>query len=284
MRYHSNIILPSLFLSLALLILSGCAGMQRKVKVDILPDIPYAAVLNDDGTPLFMDVVRSQKAPEKAQSAIIIVPGGRIPEGARKQELQRKLAHSLAQRGYVCFLLDYRLPLLHLAPEEEKNTPFLERMAPALMDVKTAMGYIRKHGADYNINPDRLVLLGDSAGSVIALAVGVAPADRFLTGDQAPVQASAIVNLWGTADYFPELFGRHTPPIMSVHGEQDFFIGYSLTPALNIDTLCKQYQIPHYFFPVPMAEHGAWNAVVHDRTLPELIDLFLQEVLKEPEP
>lgn len=246
------------------------------MKVELLSDILYAQGEADASPALFMDIIRGQKPSDEPQRAIVIVPGGRIPEGARKQEMQRKLAHSLAQRGYTCFLLDYRLPALNLSPELEKKTPFLERMAPALQDVKKALRHIHDHGADYHIDPEHITLMGDSAGSVIALAVGVAPPES------ASVPVAAIVNLWGTADYFPELFGAHTPPIMSVHGEQDYFIGYSLTPALNIDTLCRKFSIPHYFFPVPLAEHGAWNAVVHDRTLPELIDLFLSDVISEP--
>lgn len=279
MRYLSSLYALSLCL---LLLLSGCAGLQRKVKVEILPDIPYSHEGVEALQPLLMDIIRGQKPSEEPQRAIVIVPGGRVPEGARKQEMQRKLAHSLAQRGYTCFLLDYRLPALNLSPELEKKTPFLERMAPALQDVRRALRHIHNHGADYHIDPEHMTLLGDSAGSVIALAVGVAPPESQADNAEGSRSVAAIVNLWGTADYFPELFGTHTPPIMSVHGEQDHFIGYSLTPALNIDTLCRKFGIPHYFFPVPMAEHGAWNAVIHDRSLPELIDLFLTEVLPEP--
>ena len=271
----------SLSLLTTLLFITGCAGLERKVKVEILPDIPYA---RDDGSgvPLLMDIVQGQKPKKLPRHAIVMVPGGNIPEGARKQEAQRKLAHALAQKGYVCFLIDYRMPLLDVPPEMEKKIPFTDRIRPAAMDVKKTLRQVRDHADGYQIDPDAIALLGDSAGSVIALAAGVSPPDAFIEEGETPVKVAAIINLWGTADYFPELFGTHTPPIMSVHGGQDYFIGYSLTPALNIDTLCKKHMIPHYFFPVPTAQHGAWQAVVDDRTVPELIDFFLTEVTGAP--
>ncbi len=88
-------------------------------------------------------------------------------------------------------------------------------------------------------------------------------------------RAAAIVNLWGSLDFFSELFGPHAPPIMTVHGGKDFTVGLSLLPAENIDALCQKYGVAHHYYPVPEAGHGVWDAVIAGKTLEELIVSFL---------
>ena len=74
----------------------------------------------------------------------------------------------LARRGYVVFAIDYRL-----SREGRKDYP------QAVQDVRAAVQFIRSRGAALKVDPDRIGLMGDSAGAHLAALVSLA-------GDEAP--------------------------------------------------------------------------------------------------
>ncbi|HDP35542.1 MAG TPA: hypothetical protein ENN29_10585, partial [Candidatus Hydrogenedentes bacterium] len=221
----------------------------------------------------------------------ILIHGGGFERGAKEDERQVALAKSLTEHGYACFLINYRL-VRDYPPAPPEYADLLSRAAhAAAVDAKTALRHVCANARKYGIDPERVALIGSSAGAIAALAAGLSAPDRFI-GDgggypaptenmpHAPARAAAIVNLWGTADFFPELFSTESPPIMTVHGAKDFRVGLSLLPAENIDAQCKQYGIPHRYYPLSEAGHGAWDAVVDGKPLDMLVVEFLDEYLK----
>jgi acetyl esterase/lipase len=70
-------------------------------------------------------------------------------------------AHYSASRGAVGVSINYRL----LAPRGSAINDFL-------MDCKSAIRYLRSHAAQLDIDPQKIVVLGDSAGGHLAAALG----------------------------------------------------------------------------------------------------------------
>ena len=98
--------------------------------------------------------------------AVLVVHGGAWRFGDRKQ--LRGYANSLAERGFACFAIDYRLAPNHQFPAQ-------------IEDCREAVKWIRAHAAEYRVNPDKLGAIGYSAGGhlVCLLATtGEAPSEK----------------------------------------------------------------------------------------------------------
>ena len=86
---------------------------------------------------------------EGTHPAILVVHGGAWRMGNRMQ--LRGYAKSLAELGFVCFAIDYRLAPDHKFPAQ-------------IEDCRAAVKWIREHAQDYKVDPNRLGAIGYSAG------------------------------------------------------------------------------------------------------------------------
>lgn len=105
---------------------------------------------------LFLDVWRpgGEPASGSLRSAVLLVHGGAWAAGSRGDNAS--WVRWLTDRGHVVVDLDYRL-----AP------PPRWRDAPE--DVSCALGWVRQHAARLGVDPERIALLGMSAGGHLAL-------------------------------------------------------------------------------------------------------------------
>jgi acetyl esterase/lipase len=89
------------------------------------------------------------------------------------------VARWLTGKGVACFVLKYRLveckmddPMKELMAQGQKLG---EIVAPviklAMADGQAAVGYVRKHARDYDSNPDRIGIMGFSAGAALTASV-----------------------------------------------------------------------------------------------------------------
>ncbi|WP_437891674.1 alpha/beta hydrolase fold domain-containing protein [Phytobacter sp. V91] len=148
--------------------------------------------------------------------AIVYFPGGGFTSAAWTKYIQMRMA--LAEAGFVVAATEYRT-----VPDK----------FPALVnDGKSAVRYLREHAGEYGIDPDRIGVLGDSAGGYLAQMMGLTNGDKsFDRGDflarSSDVQAAAT--LYGISDLrnigagFPENIQKvHASPAVTeallVHG------------------------------------------------------------------
>lgn len=95
---------------------------------------------------------------EKTRPAILVCPGGGYVFISEREA--EPLALSYAAQGYHAFVLRYS------TGREAKGFAPLE-------EVSWAVGYIREHAAEWNIDPEKILSCGFSAGGHLALAAGV---------------------------------------------------------------------------------------------------------------
>lgn len=240
---------------------------------------------------LYFDLMEPTDSPLEKRPALVMVHGGSFTGGSREDEDLFALANKLASAGYVCFLIDYRLMADQPpAPSPYDATELEATVHAATVDVKAAIRHVRANAADYAVSPDRIAIVGDSAGAITAMAAGISDQGQYSSdGEAFPVPDSnapgvdesvvAIVDLWGTADRFLDDFDPADPPMMIVHGAQDFTVGISLLPAQNIVEQCETHGIPYRYYPVFDAGHGVWDITVDDKDLAWLIFDFLQEFM-----
>ena len=106
------------------------------------------------GQALQLDVFLPAPGKQGARPAVIVVHGGGWDSGDKSDFPDWN--HWLNQNGYVVFDIQYRL-----YPQPNWQT--------ATADVKCAVAWVSKNAALYGVDPDRLALLGRSAGGHLAL-------------------------------------------------------------------------------------------------------------------
>ncbi|KFF00004.1 alpha/beta hydrolase [Chryseobacterium luteum] len=116
----------------------------------------------------------------KANGTVVIVaPGG----GFQSLSINREgvdVAKKLAANGITAVVLKYRLletksndPAKEMMESIKDRKSFDERTAPIKVmageDIKTSISYIRTHAKEMNINPEKLGVIGFSAGASVIL-------------------------------------------------------------------------------------------------------------------
>ncbi|RRJ19857.1 alpha/beta hydrolase [Rheinheimera mesophila] len=127
------------------------------------------------------------EANKASGAAVIVAPGG----GFRTLSMDNEgwdVAKALASQGIAAFVLKYRLnqtPADMAAFEQEMAQMFsgtarrpprpdpaemVKRLAPQLEDSSAAFALIRKRAAQWKVDPDRIGMIGFSAGAMLTMA------------------------------------------------------------------------------------------------------------------
>jgi len=123
--------------------------------------------------------------------AAIIVHGGAWVTGDRKASV-RPLFAPLAQGGLAWFSISYRLADVMDARTLQSAIASAATVSKAEDDVRQAVAYVRKNASQYNIDPNRIALIGESAGAQLASMAALKPEV------DAPVQA--VVAFYSPSD------------------------------------------------------------------------------------
>ncbi len=149
------------------------------------PDVVYA---EHDGTKLAGDFYLP-KGRSKAP-VLVAVHGGGWQAGSKA--FYRYWGLFFARAGYAVFAVDYRLGKAGAYPA-------------AVYDVKAAIQFVRAKAAEFDLDPNRIGLIGDSAGAHLASLMAVA-GDQFnaayLDDANAAIapDVKAVVGFYGVYD------------------------------------------------------------------------------------
>ncbi len=147
-------------------------------------------------------------------TGVVICPGGGFCMLCVDHE-GYDVARYLTAKGVTCFVLKYRLlqcetenPML----EASSGGNFLEKVAPiiklALADGLAAMAHVRTHAKDYGVHPDRIGIMGFSAGGIVAASVAYNYTAETRPDFVAPVYLAhdLVIHGDGVRDDAPPLF------------------------------------------------------------------------------
>jgi acetyl esterase/lipase len=157
------------------------------------PDLEYS-VAGGKGQRLAMDVIRPIAS--GPHPAVVCVHGGGFRAGNRERFLS--LCVRLAERGYIAATVSYRLAPLYQFPSP-------------VQDVKTAIRWIRANSSRFDLDPERIGILGESAGAHLALFAGLTPDVAEFEGagpnlDRSS-RVSCVVNYFGPTN-FTKSYGK----------------------------------------------------------------------------
>ncbi len=135
----------------------------------------------------------------------IIIHGGGFVEGTSKNGSEAYCADFLAPAGYSVFSINYRL-----APKY----PY-----PAMLhDVERAIRFIRHNSSQWNADPERIALVGGSAGGYLSNLAGLlnAPGDKSAADpvDRESASVQAVVTLFGPSDFRGHPVNKHVEALL----------------------------------------------------------------------
>jgi acetyl esterase/lipase len=159
-------------------------------KVHVVRNVVYREV---DGVRLRVDIYRPRDRKGPHPSAVYIHGGGWVV-GSRRQS--RFMMYELAAAGWTVFAIAYR------------RAPAFPLPA-AIVDCKAAVAWVREHASEYDAQPDKLVVIGGSAGGHLAAMVALTPnRAEFQPGfENAETTVQGAVVLYGVTD-LEAAFGR----------------------------------------------------------------------------
>jgi alpha-L-fucosidase 2 len=147
---------------------------------------------------------------------VILIHGGGYHGGNSKGESEAYVADFLAPAGYAVFSVNYRV-----APKYPY--PYM------VYDVQRAVRFVRYNAKKWNADPNRIALVGGSAGgflsNMVGLLDGVGDAKAVDPVDRVSAKAQAVVSLFAQSSFefvpLNEDVHRFLDPLIAQKGEKE---------------------------------------------------------------
>jgi acetyl esterase/lipase len=212
----------------------------------------------------------------------IIIHGGGFVRGTSKNNSEAYCADFLAPAGYAVFSINYRL-----APKY----PY-----PAMVeDVQRAIRYLRHNAKKWKADPNRIALVGGSAGGYLSNMAGILNAGGIKGAkdpvDRTSARVQAVVTLFGPSDFRVQPVSEglrallaplikakgleaalaeaspamhitgDEPPFLLIHGDKDE--GVPLYQSAHLQAALKASGVPCDLIIIPNGPHatGRWHRV-----------------------
>jgi len=163
--------------------------MAKEHEVAVKSDIVFA---EHDGVKLLGDLYLPKglgKAP-----ALVGVHGGGWQLGDRK--FYRHWGSYLAKHGFAVFAIDYRL-----------MKPGVKTWPGVVYDCRAAVQFVRANAAEFDLDPERIGMIGDSAGAHLSALVALAGNEPLFSSEYRNdpcastwVTVKAVVGFYGVYD------------------------------------------------------------------------------------
>ncbi len=198
---------PSGYINETFMKISYALGMIDLIELkpeipDNIQEIKNIEYKNVDSISLQLDLYKLKDLKSPAP-ALIFIHGGAWRGGERSDFLPYLIDY--AKKGYVTITVSYRLVKTAIFPA-------------AVQDVNCAVQWIQNHAAAYGIDPEKLALIGGSAGGHLAMMAAYADDEPLFSKDCKEKNSSkvqAIINLYGPTDLT-------TPYSISTYQTKDF--------------------------------------------------------------
>ncbi len=175
------------------------AALTGQLKLIEEPKVPESVIetkdieyCNVDGVSLKLDMYAPRDLSSPAP-ALIFIHGGAWEGGERG--VYKAYTVPFAEKGYVATTISYRLSGV---------APF----PAAVQDVKSAIMFLKANAEKYKIDPERIAVLGGSAGGHLSMMAGYAQNEPALEPSNGPEgvdsRVQVVVNFYGPVDLTAE--------------------------------------------------------------------------------
>lgn len=209
--------------------------------------------------PLLMDIYEPVDDNIEKRAAVIVCHGGAFVASSKDDFGQKTVAYtdSLAARGYVTASLEYRQGVLMSEVETKDgydeiidSVDFARTVYKAIQDVHAAVRYFRKNAAELKVDTNKIYIVGNSAGGMLALEniyakskkdfpayvdkKGAASLGELSEYGETNVggHANGVVALWG-AIHKADLVKNSKVPVFLAHGDSDYVMPFGKGHAIS---------------------------------------------------
>lgn len=210
---------------------------------------------------LLLDIYEPAGDTESHRPVFVFLFGGGFVAGNKEQE-PRQYCELMAKRGYVAVAINYRINQGNVATVG---------IPAAVSDTRQAVGWLRKHAADYRLDADRIVLGGSSAGAIASLFTAYTDVERQ-PGDRSS-DVALVMDLWGALYNQVNDMQTGEPPLIIIHGTADTLVPFS--EAEKLRARAEAVDIPYSFHPLEGQGHAPYMPV----ELMKLVAAFAYEQL-----
>jgi acetyl esterase/lipase len=179
---------------------TGDWATHAQNEYQVVPNVTY---LTANGYEAKLDVYRRRDV-QVAQPTLVFYHGGGWIGGTKEGSFMSVMPW--LELGWNVVNVEYRMARVSLAPA-------------AVEDAQCALRFVVSHARDYNVDVNRIVVSGESAGGHLALAAGMIPASAgftslcagggFTASDSAVPRVAAIINWYGITDVNDMLGGAN---------------------------------------------------------------------------
>jgi acetyl esterase/lipase len=261
--------------------------------IEVIRDIEYK---NVDGKSLQLDLFIPKNIKKPVPLLVFIHGGGW--KGGKRQDYKVYLV-AFAKQGYITATVSYRLLKDGTYPD-------------CVEDISDAVNWFYKNGETYGYDPDRIALIGGSAGGHLALLAAYGWQNHRNSMDSSKIpendhKVKAVIDLYGPVDLttlyarnhplvtnfighsyteIPGLYreaspiqylSKNVPPTLILHGTSD-----NLVPISQSDTLKARLDklgVPCVFYKVPLWPHAMDVDKRVNAYCQEKMSAFLKEYL-----
>lgn len=271
-------------------ILSGYAQDNRVIQEKKI----YKQVM---GQELAVDVFYANETLEgKDNPAIAFFHGGGWAYGSPAEF--HNACRRYAKMGFVSFSFAYRLSISENGIVPHPNITPVE----SVMDARSAMRWVKEHAGDWNVDSEKVIAAGQSAGGQLALSTALmddineatdnpeiepSPCALLLYGSNVNTMEAWVDRLLG--DRRQEIWSispyhhlkPNMPPAIEFHGTADPMVNFWIVQRFKEKTL----ELGNHFEQIPfegkghyLAEGDTTYATYFDEAIMERTDSFLEEL------
>lgn len=194
-------------------------------------------------------------------TAMLVLPGGVFSVLAWDLE-GTEVARWLADRGITAFVLKYRVRPPQLAPGQAPPTSLDELVRVlepgrriAVADAAQAVRFLRAHAGQYGIRPDRIGMIGFSAGAITTVGAALQ--------DDAASRPDFAASIYGMTMMQSPTVPEGAPPLFIVHAQDDTTI-----PPTGSTDLFTLWTAAHRPAELHIYTHGGHGFGVRPSNLP----------------
>lgn len=208
---------------------------------------------------LLMDIYEPVDDTAEKRAAVIVCHGGAFVASSKDDFGQKSVAYtdSLTARGYVTASLEYRQGVLMSEVETKDgydeiidSVDFARTVYKAIQDVHAAVRYFRKNAAELKVDTNKIYIVGNSAGGMLALEniyakskkdfpayvdkKGATSLGELNEYGETGVggHANGVVALWG-AIHNADLVKNSKVPVFLAHGDSDYVMPFGKGHAIS---------------------------------------------------
>ena len=289
--------------------------MKARILLLLMTTLPLTAEVRIEKDLAYLGPDRAEKMDAylpantfpRPRPAVILIHGGGWRSGDKADGREREIAEFLATEGFAVFSINYLLNLARTDPATGKSETIKHAWPQNFADCKSALRFVRKDAGRFGIDPQRIAVMGESAGGHLAMLVGTTSGNSELNQlglyREQPNTVKAIVTFYADFDLRdrpkPPFFGttreetlailsaaspvtyfdQNSPPVLICHGTADQIVSVERSRRLarHLDEL----GIEHTYVEIPDAPHSFTLSAGETDLRPPLLK-FLRTQLESP--